>query len=334
LNFESFPSALCLAMPKEVEALVTFQLDNSTPEPVEVQLTCQVEQFSLEASDNVLVAPYESKPVEMKVVLMAAKAAQLAIAEYTQVKVTYAFGPPGTAAKTITKTFDANILEKDYFVIARRHTAKKTILNCAWLIAAWVNKEDKNVIKLRAEAAVLNNGAVIGYPPTVSPAAAKTVEAQAKALYTALLNRKLTYGNRTLPQFQDTNSFGQMVRLPSKSIGDGMMNCLDGAVLFASLLASCDLNPGILFVPGHALVGWKQSDTAGSDWEFLEITDVTGSDFEAALDSGRATFAANQENWVEVADVSPLEMKDVEKATVLVDIRRVWAAGVKSLPSA
>jgi len=333
LNYESFPSALCLSMPGELEALVTFEMANQTSDPIGVQLTCQLQQFSLRAAEPVTVAPYESQTKEMQVTLISREAASLIKPDNTQVEVSYTISAPAAPGTLITKTFRARILPKDYFVFARRHKGKQNIVSTAWLIAAWVDREDKSVIELRAEAARLNNWSMPGYQTPDSPAAHQVLRSQVKALYDALYARKLTYGNRVLPQYQDTNNFGQTVRLPGKTIGDAQMNCLDGAVLFASLLASCDLDPGILFIPEHAMVGWKQSHSPGADWEFLEITDVTASDFDAALKNGRELFAKYETSVVDVGSLEPLEMKDVEKAAVRVDIRRVWAAGVTPIPA-
>jgi len=329
LNFDTFPSALCLAMPEQLESLVTFSLKNPTPDPVGVQLTCELEQYSLVNPQPIRVLPGESKSVEMKVSLIAQKVASLKVAENTQVKVTWAVQKQGVAPTV--QAFEATILEKDYFVCARRHQRLGAIVNCSWLIAAWVNREDPEVIALRSSAASKNRNKMPGYPESGSPVAAEVVRDQAKALYDALRDKGLSYGNRVRPQYQAENYFGQNVRLPGKSITDRIMNCLDGAVLFASLLASCDLDPGILFIPGHAMVGWKQSRSPASDWEFIEITDVVESDFLTALENGQKAYLATRKEVVTVRDLQPPAIKALEKAVILVDINKVRQAGVKTL---
>ena len=78
----------------------------------------------------------------------------------------------------------------------------------------------------------------------------------------------------------------QRTRLPRESLAGRAANCIDGAVLFASLLEGASLNPAIVLVPGHAFVGWEAWEDAG-EWQFLETTMVGSHDFEAACRSGR-----------------------------------------------
>ena len=215
--------------------------------------------------------------------------------------------------------------------VARR--VCRTVFNCSWLIAAWVNREDPEVIALRSAAAGKNKNKMPGYPDSSGPPAELVVLDQVRALYEALADKKLSYGNRARPQYQEDNHFGQSVRLPGKSIADRIMNCLDGAVLFASLLASCDLDPGILFIPGHAMVGWKRSRSPAAEWSFVEITDVGEADFETALTSGHTAYEDVQEQVIVVRDLQLLEVKEADQDPVLVDIRAVWSAGVKTLPA-
>ncbi len=334
LNFKAFPTALCLAMPEQVESLVTFHLRNSTSDPVDVQLYCELQQYSLAAEEPVVVKPGESKPFEIKVTLIAANAAALKVNENTQVKVRWDAARSGAASTPKDKTFTIAVLQKDYFVSARRHEVWGTFVNCSWSIAAWVSPEDPAMIELRTAASEKNHNSMPGYPEGDDPLVMQSVVDQVKALYDALHDKKIPYGNRTRPQYSDANYFGQTVRLPGKSIADHMMNCLDGAVLFASLLASCDLDPGILFIPGHALVGWKQSNSPASDWAFIDVTDAGMSDFETALESARTAYSSElQERTVEVRDIKPAEAKEMGPGAILVDIRKVWAAGVKTIPA-
>ena len=62
-------------------------------------------------------------------------------------------------------------------------------------------------------------------------------------------------------------------------------NCIDGAVLFASLLEGSSLNAALVLVPGHAFVAWEAWE-GSDDWRFLETTMIGGHDFEAACLSG------------------------------------------------
>jgi hypothetical protein len=79
----------------------------------------------------------------------------------------------------------------------------------------------------------------------------------------------------------------QRVRLPRESLQDGEANCIDGTLLFASLLEAASLSPAIVLVPGHAFIAWetwKQKD----EWRFLETTMIGKATFEEACHSAEA----------------------------------------------
>ena len=71
-------------------------------------------------------------------------------------------------------------------------------------------------------------------------------------------------------------------------------NCIDGTVLFASLLESASLHAAIVLIPGHAFVGWEK--WRGSDeWDYLETTMIDSHDFEAARLRAHKLFQSSAE---------------------------------------
>ena len=81
----------------------------------------------------------------------------------------------------------------------------------------------------------------------------------------------------------------QRTRLPRESLSGRAANCIDGSVLFASLLEGSSLNAALVLVPGHAFVGWEVWD-GSDDWKFLETTMIGSHDFEAACISGERQY--------------------------------------------
>ena len=73
---------------------------NSTKDAVDVQLTCELEQYSLVRAQPIQVKPGDNRSVEMKVSFIAQKAAALRIAENSQVKATWTVNKPGQAGDT------------------------------------------------------------------------------------------------------------------------------------------------------------------------------------------------------------------------------------------
>ena len=63
----------------------------------------------------------------------------------------------------------------------------------------------------------------------------------------------------------------QHVRLIDESINNSQANCVDGSVLFASLLRKIDIEPVLVFVPGHCYLAFYL-DPEGQNLVGLETT--------------------------------------------------------------
>jgi len=115
------------------------------------------------------------------------------------------------------------------------------------------------------------------------------VKPQVKALFDALKNNaEITYVN-SLIDFNPQQGFSsQRVRLPRESLADREANCIDGTVLFASLLEGISTNPAIVLVPGHAFLAWETWKDSNK-WEYVETTMIGSSTFEQACASGEKT---------------------------------------------
>jgi hypothetical protein len=113
---------------------------------------------------------------------------------------------------------------------------------------------------------------------------------QVKAIYDELKARGVTYVmdptvNTDLVKVQRT-------RLPSEVLESTNAQCLEGTILFATLLESIGLRPIIVLVPGHAYVGWHGTRADGvkpdADRLFLETTMVGNATFEQAVKTAMA----------------------------------------------
>ncbi len=122
--------------------------------------------------------------------------------------------------------------------------------------------------------------------------ARRIVREQVQAIYTALKqDAGLVYINSPLNFGKQEGQITQRVRLPSTSLHEdrSRANCIDGTVLYASLLELATLEPFIVIVPGHAFIGWRV--WKGVDqYDFLETT-LTGTEaFEKALQMGKQQY--------------------------------------------
>lgn len=112
------------------------------------------------------------------------------------------------------------------------------------------------------------------------------VTAQARAIFDALKeDADITYVNSLIAFNPDESARGQRVRLPRESLAERQANCIDGTLLFASLLEAASLHPAIVVVPGHAFVAWERSPDSGR-WAYLETTMIGTNTFAEAQDIG------------------------------------------------
>lgn len=114
------------------------------------------------------------------------------------------------------------------------------------------------------------------------------VTPQVGALFAALKEAGLTYVNSVIDFNPQQGASSQRVRLPRECLEAGEANCLDGAVLYASLLEGLSLSPALALVPGHALVAWESWQGSG-EWRYLETTLTGSGTFEQACTSGQRT---------------------------------------------
>lgn len=126
-------------------------------------------------------------------------------------------------------------------------------------------------------------------------AGAAGVKPQVAALYQALQQIGVRYVNSVLSFSPDDGVSSQRVRLPRQTLESKNANCLDGTVLFASLLEAITLRPAIVLVPGHAFVAWQTDPADEQSWTFLETTLIASSPFDEAVTVGLARANAFRE---------------------------------------
>ena len=161
-------------------------------------------------------------------------------------------------------------------------------------IAAWVTPHVepvkhmlRNAIKYRSDKTLW------GYQGTRDPL---FVREQVKAIFLALKNDgQLAYINSPFAVGPRNGEERQTVRLPRESLSERSANCIDGAVLYASLLEQADLKPVIVVQTGHAFVGWRTWDTDNT-CEFLEGTMTLTDSFEVAFQEGMAEYQKLTDN--------------------------------------
>lgn len=149
----------------------------------------------------------------------------------------------------------------------------------SYVFAAYVNEQHPFVDKVLREA--LDLGIVDSFTGYQSKDPAE-VYRQVYAIWDALSKRDVRYSNITASAAESEQVSSQNVRLIDESINNAQANCVDGSVLLASVLRKIDIEPVLVFVPGHCYLGFYL-DAEGKQLIGLETT-MIGS---VADDGGR-----------------------------------------------
>lgn len=236
----------------------------------------------------------------------------------------------------VTIHYSVDLEDKDGEVETEEHTATLTLrsvndcpyavagtdgdsTDISFMFAAYVNEQHPFVDKLLREA--LNENVVDSFTGYQSGDAA-TVYRQVFALWNALSQRDVRYSNITTEVATNGIVSSQHVRLIDESLNNGQANCVDGSVLLASLLRKIDIEPVLVYVPGHCylafyldadktqLVGLETTligSTADDNHRDLpDVEDVVDDDtreknswgtFCAAVAMGNADIAENKDKF-------------------------------------
>jgi hypothetical protein len=94
---------------------------------------------------------------------------------------------------------------------------------------------------------------------------------QVQAIWRVLQDRDIRYSTIENVAPATAGVLSQHVRLLDESLRDAQSNCVDGAVLLASLLRRIGINPILVILPGHMVVGFDL-DGEGDEQAYLETT--------------------------------------------------------------
>lgn len=165
--------------------------------------------------------------------------------------------------------------------------------------ASYVNEDNPMIDKLLREA--LNTRIVnrfLGYQNPDSTA----VDKQVYALWNVLQKRKFRYSSVSNTSLSSNVVYSQRVRTFDDALESSQINCVDGSVLFASLLRAINIDPILVRTPGHMFVGYY-TDSKHKKMHFLETTmigDVDMDDFfpDEQLDSTMVGKSQNEMSFI------------------------------------
>ena len=163
----------------------------------------------------------------------------------------------------------------------------------ASFIASWVTPHDRIVesVLSRAKAYTLDRR-LPGYEnwKTAAQQEQETYR-EARAIFNSLQRMGLSYV-KSSTTLGDHKGISERVRMPRISLTQNSANCIDAAVMYASLFENLGMDASIVIVPGHAYAGVRVAE--GSPKFLLIDVALTGrSTFEAAVASARSGMASH-----------------------------------------
>jgi len=146
-----------------------------------------------------------------------------------------------------------------------------------FLFTAFVNEDHPEIDKILKQ--MLDTkmiDAVLGYQWGPS-----YVDLQVAALWRVLHERGFQYSSITDNSGYNESKglYSQTVRTFDNSLKTSQANCVDGTVVFASVLKRMGIRPVLITVPGHCFLGYYSNDTTHTDIRFLETTMLSSTAF-------------------------------------------------------
>lgn len=155
---------------------------------------------------------------------------------------------------------------------------------------------------------------------------------QVSAIYAALQAEQITYCVPPASFEMD----GQRVRLCSDVLSQKLGTCLDLTLLFASCLEQIGLNPIVVLLTGHALVGaWLQDATfpeSVQDDPTLLTKRTADSIHQICVVETTALTAGKSISFEDAEKAAKQNIADPEKFCYFVDVARARVSGIRPLP--
>nr|MBC7244079.1 AAA-like domain-containing protein [Chloroflexota bacterium] len=288
------PTAFCHNLSEAEFPLVQITIDNRGKHKLaQIYARATIEGFSDEAVSSVTVPAGKCTEVALLPLLQLGPCTTLTEIRPATLRVTvYQFGS-GKELLLHDQTYPVKLHAYDTALLGV-HAPDGKIVDLTHHLCAFVTPHMPEIENLLRKAVEYHpNHCIAGYQGANSAAEARLiVREQVRAIYQALKkDAGLAYVNSPLNFGKQEGQITQRVRLPITSLHESQSraNCIDGTVLYASLLELASLEPVIVITPGHAFVGWHI--WPGLDqYEFLETTMTGTEDFEAALQSGNQQY--------------------------------------------
>lgn len=153
----------------------------------------------------------------------------------------------------------------------------------AQFIAAWVTPHERRVEAVLSRAKEFTSARRL---PGYEEGKAETVQeqstiAQVRAIYRALQQQGVSYV-KSSSTLGGNQAWSERVRPPRESLRQNSANCIDGALMYASLFENLGMDSVVVLVPAHAYVGVRLAP-ASERFLYLETAYTGRASFDAAV---------------------------------------------------
>lgn len=286
----SLPTGLLHLYSAQDLPLVQFSMRNGLREMTTVILTSWIEDYSYHRTDTVSLAGGQQKTVTQLPILKPEATYRVREVRKGALHTRISYLRDDSEHLHSHQSYELELLARDVLIWALR--TEDRIIDLSKHVAAWVTPNAPAVIEmLRVAADHHPRGKLWGYQGEGSLAerTART-RGQVNAIFEALkAEGQITYIDAPISFGRDPQNIQQRVNFPADSLRYRQANCLDGAVLYASLLERASIHPVIVLIPGHAFVGWEVWKRTGT-YEYLETTMTGSHTFDEARKRGMREF--------------------------------------------
>ena len=206
------------------------------------------------------------------------------------------------------RTFSVRSLNECLLGYVKGEGKQAHFISTKQLFAAYVNEESPYIDKILREA--LNTHIISsfsGYQKNDSAFVCR----QVYALWNVLQKRHFQYSSVSYSSLSSNVVYSQRVRTMSDALNSSQINCVDGSVLFASLMRAINIDPVLVRIPGHMFVGFY-TDQKHKHINFLETTMIGNVNWEEIFPDGNLDSTSAGMNQNEISHLTFL--KSIEYA--------------------
>lgn len=196
--------------------------------------------------------------------------------------------------KTTERVTVRSVNDAPYFFRAANANGELVGHATPWMFAAYVNENSPANDELRREA--LQSGIISRFSGYQGGSDEEVIR-QVYAIWNVLQRRGVKYSSITTTARESDVVGSQQVRFPVQSINNAQANCVDGSVLFASVMREVGIDPVLVLVPGHMFVGFNL-DEAHTRIFYLETTMLGQADLRPEADPwGLGRLFGGNQSW-------------------------------------